>query len=117
MVLGEEQPGTKLVHVGDAGRTDNLLEVSRDADALVIEATYLEGEKELAVQFGHLTARQSAQLAVDAGVGALILTHISRRYRVDQVLEEAREVFPAVYVARDFDRFQVKRGEVQKVKS
>ena len=117
MVLGEELPGTKLVHVGDAGRTDNLLEVVRDADALVIEATYLEEEKDLAEQFGHLTARQAAQLAVDAGVGTLILTHISRRYWAEQVLEEAREIFPRVYVARDFDRFQIKRGEVEKVKS
>ena len=115
MVLGDELPGTKLVHVGDSGRTDNLLEVTQDADALVIEATYLEEERELAEQFGHLTARQAAQLAVDAGVGTLILTHISRRYRVDQVLEEAREIFPQVYVARDFDRFQIKRGEVEKV--
>ena len=116
MVLGEELPGTKLIHVGDSGRTDNLLEVAKDADALVIEATYLEEEKELAEQFGHLTARQAAQLAEDAGVGTLILTHISRRYRAEQVLEEAREVFPRVFVARDFDRFQVKRGEVEKVK-
>jgi ribonuclease Z len=115
MVLGEEQPGTKMVHVGDAGRTDNLLEVVRDADALVIEATYLEEEKELAEQFGHLTAKQAGELAREAGVGTLILTHISRRYRAEQILEEARGVFPQVYVARDFDRFQIKRGEVEKV--
>ena len=116
MVLGEELPGTKLVHVGDSGRTDNLLEVARDADALVIEATYLEEERELAEQFGHLTAHQAAQLALEANVGTLILTHISRRYRADQVLEEAQGTFPRVFVARDFDRFQVKRGEVEKVK-
>lgn len=116
MVLGEEQPGTKLVHVGDAGRTDNLLEVVRDADALVIEATYLEEERELAEQFGHLTARQSAQLALEAGVGTLILTHISRRYRTDQIRDEARAMFPQTYVARDFDRFQIKRGEVEQVR-
>ena len=115
MVLGEEQPGTKLVHVGDSGRTDNLLDVVRDADALVIEATYLEQEMELADQFGHLTARNAAELARDAGVGTLILTHISRRYRGEQILEEAREVFPRVFVARDFDRFQIKRGEVEKI--
>lgn len=114
MVLGEEQPGTKMVHVGDAGRTDNLLEVVRDADALVIEATYLETEKDLAEQFGHLTAKQAGELAAEAGVGTLILTHISRRYRAEQILEEAREVFKDVYVARDFDRFTVKRGEVVK---
>jgi ribonuclease Z len=115
MVLGEEQPGTKLVHVGDAGRTDNLLEVTRGADTLVIEATYLEEEKELAEQFGHLTAKQAGGLAKEAGVGTLLLTHISRRYREDQVLEEARAEFPEVHVVRDFDRFQVKRGECLKV--
>jgi len=114
-VLGEEVPGTRLVHVGDAGRTDNLLEVARGADTLVIEATYLEAEKDLAEQFGHLTAQQAGQLALDAGVGGLILTHISRRYREDQILEEAQQVFPQVYVARDFDHFQVKRGECLKV--
>lgn len=115
MVLGVEQKGLKLVHVGDAGRTDNLLEIVRDADVLVIEATYLEGEKDLAEQFGHLTAKQAGELARLAGVGTLILTHISRRYRADQILEEAKEIFPMVYVARDFDRFQIKRGEVLKV--
>ncbi len=115
MILGEEQPGTKLVHVGDAGRTDNLLEVTRGADTLVIEATYLEEEKELAEQFGHLTAKQAGGLAKEAGVGTLLLTHISRRYREDQVLEEARAEFPEVHVVRDFDRFQVKRGECLKV--
>jgi ribonuclease Z len=114
MVLGEEQPGTKLVHVGDAGKTDNLLEICRGADALVIEATYLEAEAELAEQFGHLTARGAGELATEAGVGALILTHISRRYREEQVREEAKGFFENVYVAKDFDRFQVKRGEVIK---
>lgn len=115
MVLGDEQPGTKFVHVGDAGRTDNLLEAIRGADALVIEATYLETEKELAEQFGHLTAHQAADLAVQAGVGTLLLTHISRRYREEQVLEEARSIFPETFVAKDFDRYQVKRGECKKV--
>ncbi|MGB2963211.1 MAG: ribonuclease Z [Anaerolineales bacterium] len=115
MVLGEEQPGTKFVHVGDAGKTDNLLEVTRGADTLVIEATYLEAEAELAEQFGHLTATQASELAKNAGVGTLLLTHISRRYREDQVLEEARAVFPDTFVAKDFDRFQIKRGDCKKV--
>jgi ribonuclease Z len=115
MVLGEEQPGTKLVHVGDAGRTDNLNEIVRGADALVIEATYLEDESDLAEQFGHLTARQASLLARDNDVHTLILTHISRRYRADQILEEAQQAFSNVYVAKDFDRFQVKRNQVIKV--
>jgi ribonuclease Z len=108
-VLGPLQRGTRLVMVGDAGRTDDLLEVCQDADGLVIEATYLESEAEMAHQFSHLTARQAAELAVRAGVKQLFLTHISRRYREKDVLAEAQAVFQNVAVARDFDSFQVKR--------
>ena len=103
-VLGEAVPGTKLVFVGDAGRTDDLVEETCEADALVIEATYLEVEAELARQFGHLTAAQAARLAAQAGVRELWLTHISRRYRESEVLAEAQAIFPNVQVARDFDR-------------
>jgi ribonuclease Z len=111
-VLGPERPGTRFVHVGDAGRTDNLLEVCRDADALVIEATYLQEEAEMAQNFAHLTAHKAGMLARQAGVKNLILTHISRRYRERDVVAEARSVFPEAIVARDFDAFQVKRGEL-----
>lgn len=111
-VLGPERSGTRFVHVGDAGRTDNLLEVCRDADALVIEATYLQEEAEMAQNFAHLTAHKAGMLARQAGVKNLILTHISRRYRERDVVAEARSVFPEAIVARDFDAFQVKRGEL-----
>jgi ribonuclease Z len=114
-VLGPARPGTRLVHVGDVGRTDELEQVCQGADALVIEATYLQEELELAGQFAHLTARQAAELAKRAGVGQLILTHISRRYRERDVLAEAQAVFPNTAVARDFDTFQVRRGECVKV--
>jgi ribonuclease Z len=110
-VLGPAQKGLKLVVVGDTGKTEDLLEVSRDADGLVIESTYLEEETEMARQFSHLTARQAAELAVKAGVKKLILTHISRRYREKDVLKEAQAVFPNSAVARDFDSFQIKREE------
>ena len=110
-VLGPLRRGAKLIHVGDCARTDDLLEVSRQADGLVIEATYLDVEAEMAAQFGHLTARQAAGLATDAGVGHLYLTHISRRYHEKDVLKEASDVFPRVSVARDFDRFEIRRRE------
>lgn len=110
-VLGPERRGAKLIHVGDCARTDNLLEVCREADALVIESTYLEYETQLARQFGHLTAQDAARLAKDAGVGQLYLTHISRRYREKDVLAEAIEIFPNTSVARDFDQFQVRRPD------
>jgi ribonuclease Z len=110
-VLGPLQKGVKLVVVGDSGKTDNLLEVCQDADALVIESTYLDEEAEMAEQFSHLTAHHGAELAVKAGVKKLILTHISRRYREKDVLKEAQAIFPNTSVARDFDVFQIKREE------
>ncbi len=116
-VLGSEIPGTKYVHIGDAGRTDNLLEVCRGADALTIESTYLESEAEMARQFGHLTAAQAARLAVEAGVRTLILTHLSRRYYERDILHEARTIFPATYVARDFDHFQVTREDTVRLEN
>lgn len=106
-VLGDPLPGARLIFVGDAGRTDNLVNEAREADALVIEATYLEVEADMARQFGHLTAAQAARLAAEAGVRELYLTHISRRYRESQVLAEAQAIFPDVQVARDFDRVKV----------
>ncbi|MBN2044633.1 MAG: ribonuclease Z [Anaerolineales bacterium] len=114
-VLGPEKPGTRLVHVGDTGRTDNLLEYCQGADVLVIEATYLQEEEEMARQFAHLTAAQAAALAKEAGVGHLILTHLSRRYRERDIYQEAQSIFPNTVIARDFDVFQIKRGACTKV--
>jgi ribonuclease Z len=108
-VLGPLQHGTKLVVVGDTGRTDDLLEVAKEADGLVIESTYLDEEAEMARQFSHMTAKGAAELAVRAGVKQLILTHISRRYREKDVLAEAQSIFPQAVVARDFDSFTIKR--------
>jgi ribonuclease Z len=110
-VLGPERPGTRLVHIGDVGRTDDLIPFCQEADGLVIEATYLEEETQMAHDFAHLTAGQAGQLALQADVKHLILTHISRRYRERDVLAEARSVFLATEVARDFDHYQIKRGE------
>jgi len=114
-VLGAQRPGIRLVHVGDVGRTEDLEEVCRQADTLVIEATYLEEEADMARQFAHLTARKAAELAAKAGVKNLILTHLSRRYRERDVLAEASSIFPEVRVARDFDAFQIRRGECIKM--
>ncbi len=108
-VLGPLQKGTRLVVVGDSGRTDNIVEHCRDADALVIESTYMDSEADMASDFSHLTAKQAAELAVEANVKKLILTHLSRRYHERDVLEEARSVFPGAIVARDFDTFKIKR--------
>jgi ribonuclease Z len=109
-VLGEFRPGARLVITGDIGETSGLLEACRDADLLVCESTYIEKEADMARHFGHLTARQAAELARDAGVGQLVLTHLSRRYREKDVLQEAQAIFPETVVARDFDVYRVKRS-------
>lgn len=114
-VLGPERPGTRLAIVGDTGRTEDLLTPCRDVDALVIESTYLQDEAEMAQAFAHLTAQAAAELAVNAGARHLLLTHLSRRYREREVLAEARAVFPGVIVARDFDAYQIRRGECVQV--
>lgn len=111
-VLGPEIPGTKLVHVGDTGRTDNLLEHAQDADALIIEATYLNEDADMAAKFSHLTATQAAQLAQEANVKRLFLTHISRRYHDQEILAEAQAIFPNTTVARDLDRFEIHGQQV-----
>ncbi len=108
-VLGPEIRGAALAVVGDAGRTDDLVAHVQGVDALVIEATYLDQEAEMAVEYGHLTTRQAAQLAAQAGVRQLILTHLSRRYHERDVLAEAQAIFPRTAVARDFDRYLVTR--------
>ncbi len=109
MVLGEFRPGTRLAIVGDVGDPSNLADIVRGADALVIEATYLEEEAEMARHFGHMTARRSAELAQAAQVGQLFLTHLSRRYREKDILAEAQSVFERTIVARDFDVYQIRR--------
>ena len=108
MVLGDFKPGTRLVHVGDVGEVDSLVDICHKADGLVIESTYLDQEADMARSFSHLTARMAADLAVRAGVRQLFLTHISRRYREKDVQLEAQSVFPNAVVARDFDVYQVK---------
>ncbi len=110
-VLGAYKAGTRLVVLGDVAEIASLVTYCDQADVLVTEATYLESEAEMALQFGHMTARQSAELAVRANVKQLILTHLSRRYRERDILAEAQAIFPNTIVARDFDTFTVKKDE------
>lgn len=111
MVLGKEIPGIKLVFTGDVARTNALIPYVSDADVLVIEATFLNSEQDVAQSYGHITAEQAAVLAKETGVKNLLLTHLSRRYRESDIIHEARQVFPEAVVARDFDHFVLRRGK------
>lgn len=110
-VLGEPQRGAKLVFVGDVSHTGPLHEAVAGADLLAIEATYLESDKELARQHGHITAAAAARLARNAGVRQLVLHHVSRRYAAQEVLAEAQAIFPNTAVAGDLDLFAVHKDK------
>jgi ribonuclease Z len=107
MVRGPSLPGAKLAIVGDAEEIASLVAPVSGADALVIEATFLERDAALARSRGHLTAAAAARLAREAEVGELLLTHISGRYRSAEMLAEAARLFPKARVAADFERVSV----------
>jgi ribonuclease Z len=106
-VLGPSVSGTKLVVVGDTETTDGLADRVRDADLLVIEATFLERDAEMARDYGHLTAAKAAGLAAATGVKKLVLTHISGRYENQEILQEATKIFAETRIAADLDRLTV----------
>jgi len=112
-VLGLERPGIAVAVTGDAARVDDLVDAVCGVDVLVCEATYLQQDVEMAQRFGHLLAAQAAWLAREADVRLLVLSHLSQRYRVGQILDEVRPIFPEVVVARDFDHFQITRERIE----
>ncbi len=116
-VLGEPQRGARLVFIGDVSHTGPLHEPAAEADLLAIEATYLEADKELARQHGHITAAAAARLARNAGVRQLVLHHVSRRYGSQEVLAEAQAIFPNTVVASDLDVFAVHKDKPVAVRS
>ncbi|HJU14889.1 MAG TPA: MBL fold metallo-hydrolase [Stellaceae bacterium] len=107
MVQGGDSAGARLAIIGDAAETEALIAPVRGADLLVIEATFLARDAELARQRRHLTAAEAARLARDAGVGALVLNHISGRYRAEEIAAEAAAIFAETRVAADFDHIRV----------
>jgi ribonuclease Z len=118
-VLGPARAGRTIVYPGDTAPTEIVKLLFAGADVLVHEATFAEEERERAAETLHSTAVQAAEVARDAGVALLALTHVSPRYFGPELLREAREVFPQTYVPRDFDVIEVpfrERGEPTLVK-
>jgi ribonuclease Z len=79
----------------------------RGADVLVIEATFLNRDAQIARDYGHLTAAEAASFAAANDVGRLVLTHLSGRYEDAEILAEAAAIFPDTTIASDFMRIEV----------
>jgi len=106
-VLGPPRPGRKLVISGDTRPCEALRSAAHEADVLLHEATFASEEQARAGETGHSTAAQAATLAREAEVRLLALTPFSMRYGVSQLRDEARAVFPATVLPRDFDTIEV----------
>jgi ribonuclease Z len=113
-VMGPPRPGRKIVLSGDTEPCESLVVAAHDADVLVHEATFAEGEVERAAQTLHSTAAQAAETARAAEVRLLALTHLSARHLARELRDEARAIFPNTVAPHDFDSIEVpfpERGE------
>jgi ribonuclease Z len=100
--VSEPRPGQHFAFVMDTGVCDGARTLADRADLLVCESTFLDSERDLAVSYRHLTARQAAEIAKEARARLLVLTHFSQRYpNENDFLQEAQRVFPHVVAARD----------------
>jgi ribonuclease Z len=113
-VMGRSRPGRKLVISGDTRPSEALTVAAHDADLLIHEATFAQDERERAADTGHSTASQAATIAARAEVKMLALTHVSTRYSPRELRDEARAIFEATVLPRDFDTVEIplpERGE------
>ncbi|CAH1854385.1 ribonuclease Z [Convivina intestini] len=106
--IGPRQQGRIIAIVYDTRPNPEIVNLAKGADVLVHESTYGQTPEDfkLAKAHGHSTSADAARVAKEAGVGRLILTHISARYLgplLKNLITDVRQIFPNTYVARDFD--------------
>jgi ribonuclease Z len=108
--VSEIRAGQKVAFIMDTRVCDAARELADGADLVVCESTYLEAEADLADRYAHMTARQAAQLARDAGARRLVLTHYSSRYPDPAAFSaEAQAIFPDSIAVNDLDVIDVPR--------
>jgi ribonuclease Z len=102
------QPGKKLTYIIDSAYAENLINFSKNSDLLVCEATFTNEMKAEAKEYGHMTAADAATIAKKAHVKKLVITHFSQRYKTsDELLKEAKKIFPNTIAAKDFMQFDI----------
>jgi ribonuclease Z len=112
-LTGSIRRGRKFVYAGDTTYSRNTVDLARDADLLIHEATYLQEDLALAERASHSTSVMAANVAREASARALILTHFSTRYegeggnRLTELLTEAQAIFPNTHLARDLWTFEI----------
>ncbi len=108
-VVGPPRPGRKLAYCVDTRPCPSALQLADGADVLIHDATFAADEEERAVETGHSTARQAAEIAAQARVRSLFLTHISARYVNDvaPLAKESQAVFPGAVVTYDLMTVEV----------
>jgi ribonuclease Z len=113
--VGGVRHGQSAALVMDTRLCDGAVALAAEVDLLVCESTFLDADQDLATRYGHMTARQAATLAREAGARLLVLTHFSQRYPDSRAfLDEATAVFPDVVLAEDLARIPVplrRRGD------
>lgn len=107
--VSQPRRGQRFAFVMDTRLCDAVYALADGVDLLVIESTFLHADADLAVRYGHLTARQAAQVAQACGVRRLVLTHFSQRYPDSRAYrDEAAEVFDGeIIIADDLARIPV----------
>ena len=108
-IMGEKRRGKKIGISGDTRPTKKLEEFFKGCDYLTFDSTYSDELKDKAKDHYHSTAKEAAQLAKNAGVANLILTHFSARYDdAGQMVEEAKTVHNSIIAANDLLEIEIK---------
>lgn len=106
-VMESSREGRKIVVTGDTRPAPAVIELARGASVLVHDSTFGDSERERALETGHSTAREAAEVACAAEVGTLVLTHLSSRHHWRELRDEARALFPGALLPRDLDTLVV----------
>ncbi|MDP3277165.1 MAG: ribonuclease Z [Deltaproteobacteria bacterium] len=102
--------GSVVAFVMDTRPCEGAIALARDADLLVMEATYTAADQSLATEHFHSSATDAARVALEAGARQLAITHFSQRYaNTDEHLRDARALFANTVALEDFDRVRVAR--------